>query len=117
MFREWLHDSSTALPRLRDALHARLGHVRRAADLEALIEAIRKQEAMCLAEYGAAHARLKTAERTRRLHSPSASDLPEIVRRALMIDEIGLWGSHAARLKRLRECLDDQGAELDGEDA
>jgi DNA-binding PadR family transcriptional regulator len=106
-FHEWLRESAATLPVLRDALRARLGHVREVDDLLAVIHAIRAQEDACTREYARAHQALQAAQRLGRLHPRTDADWRTRVQSALMTDEAMLWAMRARRLQRLREDLED----------
>jgi DNA-binding PadR family transcriptional regulator len=105
-FQAWLRASSAAPPALREALHAKLEFSEQ-DDLEGLIRAIQEEEQACVAEYGAAHARLLAA----RSVPAEKADWRVRVSGALRADEAMLWGMRARRLQRLREHLEDVNAE------
>jgi len=105
-FREWLRDSSTGPPALRDALHAKL-ELSQEDDLQALIRAVNEEEQACEQELADAHARHIAAARLGRLRTGQDADWRERVRGPLMTDEVLLWGLRARRLQRLREELEE----------
>jgi hypothetical protein len=105
-FRGWLRASSMAPPMLRDALSAKLAFSQR-EDLPRLLEAIREEERICIAEFEAAQMRLGAARRLGQLGPANGSDWAGRVQNAVMTDEAMMWGQRAKRLQCLRQELED----------
>lgn len=105
-FRGWLHASALAPPMLRDALAAKLAFSAR-EDLPELLQAIRAEERVCIAEFEAAQMRLGAARRLGQLGPANGSDWDGRVRSALMTDEALMWGQRAKRLQCLRLELEE----------
>jgi DNA-binding PadR family transcriptional regulator len=105
-FRKWLHESSTVLPAVRDAVRAKI-ELCGEEDLPALIQAISEEEEVCAVEAGAAHARLLAARQAEGLRPSSPGDWRAKVQDPLRLDEMVLWGFRAKRLERLRGGLEE----------
>jgi hypothetical protein len=105
-FREWLRASSMAPPILRDALSAKLAFSEQ-QDLPELLQAIREEERICIAEFEAAQTRLNAARRLGQLGPANGSDWGGRVQSAIMTDEAMMWGQRAKRLQCLRLELEE----------
>jgi DNA-binding PadR family transcriptional regulator len=105
-FREWLRASSMAPPMLRDALSAKLAFSEE-PDLPGLLEAIREEERICVAEFEDAQMRLNAARRLGQLGPANGSDWAGRVQSAVMTDEAMMWGQRAKRLQCLRQELEE----------
>ncbi|HUN77487.1 MAG TPA: hypothetical protein VMU32_01055 [Solirubrobacteraceae bacterium] len=105
-FREWLRASTLAPPMLRDALSAKLAFSEE-EDLPDLLQAIREEERVCIAEFEAAQMRLNAARRLGRLGPADGSEWGGRVQSAIMTDEALMWGQRAKRLQCLRQELEE----------
>jgi DNA-binding PadR family transcriptional regulator len=113
-FQEWLRATSMAPPMLRDALSAKLAFSEE-HDLPDLLQAIREEERICVAEFEAAQMRLNAARRLGQLGPANGTDWRGRVQSAIMTDEAMMWGQRAKRLQCLRQELEepDDGDELE----
>jgi DNA-binding PadR family transcriptional regulator len=111
-FREWLRASSMAPPMLRDALSAKLAFSEE-QDLPDLLQAIREEERICVAEFEGAQTRLNAARRLGQLGPANGSDWGGRVQSAIMTDEAMMWGQRAKRLQCLRQELEEVDDELE----
>jgi hypothetical protein len=105
-FQGWLRASSMGPPMLRDALSAKLAFSEE-RDLPGLLEAIREEERICVAEFEAAQMRLGAARRLGQFGPANGSDWAGRVQSAIMTDEAMMWGQRAKRLQCLRQELED----------
>jgi hypothetical protein len=105
-FQGWLRASSMGPPMLRDALSAKLAFSEE-HDLPGLLQAIREEERICVAEFEAAQMRLGAARRLGALGPADGSDWAGRVQSAIMTDEAMMWGQRAKRLQCLRQELEE----------
>lgn len=105
-FQRWLRASSAGPPMLRDSLSAKLAFSEE-RDLPGLLDAIREEEQICVAEFEAAQMRLGAARRLGQLGPANGSDWSGRVRSAIMTDEAMMWGQRAKRLQCLRQELEE----------
>jgi hypothetical protein len=109
-FREWLRASSMGPPMLRDVLSAKLAFSAE-EDLPGLLQAIREEERICVAEFEDAQMRLGAARRLGQLGPANGSDWAGRVQSAVMTDEAMMWGQRAKRLQCLRQELEEPEAD------
>lgn len=105
-FQGWLRSSTMGPPTLRDALSAKLAFSEE-HDLPGLLDAIREEERICIAEFEAAQMRLGAARRLGRLGPANGSDWEGRVQSAILTDEAMMWGQRAKRLQCLRQELEE----------
>jgi hypothetical protein len=105
-YREALRASAAALPAVPDALRAWLEQVGDEAQLCEVVGVIEQLEAGCAAEYVAARKLFRASAQLRALRGTTCEGWQARVDRALMVDNVAVWGWHARRLQRLRVGLE-----------
>ncbi len=116
-FRVWLREGSEAAPALHDPTRARLLLCGK-EDLPAMLALLREEQKICTARFHRARWELNRETRFGHLASADGSQERSRLLRALMVDDVQLWGNRALRLKRLRLTLEghDDDIELDTRD-
>ncbi len=112
---EWLRGSALVPPILRDELQGRI-EFSTPEDLRAMIQEIAAEEIACRAYFASVQLKDRQARRLReRRRTAGAAPDPKVLSREVQLaDEAVVWGQRAARLKALREHLEDVLEELDG---
>lgn len=105
-FYRWLRTSPTALPALREALHARI-NLARPQDLARVIEIVEREREACDGQYAAAQGRIAELRHGGRSNGTTEREWSTLVAEVVLIDEAMMWGSRAARLARLHATLEE----------